>query len=170
MIIDRTLWYLIAFFGFITLSFIFWVVKNFIPNPKIFFSKHILYPPLFYHRCQTTRLQALIIFIFLSLNILLILVPIYPFPGWILIQKRAALASIINIVPLCMGGRAPIIDALNISRQFYFMAHAWLGAIATVEAVLHSIIPLLHDRNHYSLAQNNLLLSGWIVGGLLLNY
>ncbi|KAL7786274.1 hypothetical protein V8C37DRAFT_392444 [Trichoderma ceciliae] len=173
MELDQNIWYFIAFFGFIAVSFVVWTVKNFIPNPRIFFSKYILYPWFLPWLLRPrrgmgiTRLQALILLCFLSCNILLILLPIYPLPAWSLIQKRMALASIVNLAPLCMGGRAPIVDALNISRQSYYFAHACIGAIAAIEAVVHSGISLLQKQDQ-SATQRILLTSGWIAFGLIL--
>ncbi|KAK0755581.1 hypothetical protein N5P37_011823 [Trichoderma harzianum] len=169
MELDRNLWYLIVFFGFIIVSLIVWTVKNLIPNPRIFFLKYILYPRLF--RLQwgllITRFQTILLFSFLLCNALLVLMPIYPLPEWNLIQTRVALASIVNLAPLCMGGRAPIIDALNISRQSYYLAHAWIGAIATIEAVMHSSISIIQKQAEQK-PSNHILLSGWIGFSLLL--
>lgn len=167
MELDQNIWYFIAFFGFIVASLIIWAVKNFIPNPKNFFLKHVVYPrflPWLFrpgHGMSITRSQALILLCFLTCNVLLILIPLYPLPEWSLIQKRVALASIVNLAPLCMGGRAPIIDALNISRQSYYFAHASIGVVVAVEAVMHSAISLIQKQGSN---QHILLTSGWIVG------
>ncbi|KAL7946797.1 hypothetical protein V8C42DRAFT_352309 [Trichoderma barbatum] len=111
---------------------------------------------------------ALVLLCFFLCNILLILMPIYPLPEWNLIQTRVALASVVNLAPLCMGGRAPIVDALNISRQSYYLAHAWIGAIATIEALMHSGISLLQKQDKQKPPKHNVLTSGWIGMGLLL--
>lgn len=165
---DQNVWYFIAFFGFIAASLIIWAVKNFIPSPKNFFLKHVVYPRflpwLFRPGHGITTSQALILLCFSTCNVLLILIPIYPLPEWSLIQKRVALASIVNLAPLCMGGRAPIIDALNISRQSYYFAHASIGVIAAIEAVTHSVISLIYKQ---SSDQHALLTSGWIVSCLI---
>ncbi|KAL7917356.1 hypothetical protein ACQKWADRAFT_307016 [Trichoderma austrokoningii] len=166
---DQNIWYFFAFFGFVATSLVIWAVKHFLPNPKNFFLKHVVYPRflpwLFRTGRGITTSQALIFLCFLTCNVLLILIPIYPLPEWNLIQKRVALASIVNLAPLCMGGRAPIVDALNISRQSYYFAHASIGAIAAIEAVIHSIISLFYKQGSN---QHTLLTSGWISFGLIL--
>lgn len=51
--------------------------------------------------------------------------------------------AIINMVPLFLGGRTnPVADALGISIQSYYFAHNWIGRVAIVEALIHSVIVL----------------------------
>ncbi|KJZ69635.1 hypothetical protein HIM_10974 [Hirsutella minnesotensis 3608] len=99
---------------------------------------------------------------FLAINLSVIFVPSF-FPGWVQVQRRAALMAVVNVSPLCMGGRAPVIDALNFPRQWYYMIHSWVGVIAVAEAISHSIIALsLHPR------PGLLTQTGWSAFGLLL--
>ena len=71
------------------------------------------------------------------------------------IQNRLAQVSIVNLAPLCLGGRAPIIDALNLSWHHYMFFHQWCGFVAVVEALIHVIMAVK--------AHGSLKLSGWIV-------
>ena len=158
---DVSFLYLISFFGITGLALICWTAKLLIRNPAIYYAKYIRYPLLVDLTClQATRLHAALFAAFFTINMGAIFIPSF-FPGWRQIQKRAALMAVVNMAPLCMGGRAPIIDALNIPRNWYHMLHTWIGAVAVLEAVSHSIIALsLHPK------PGILLQSGWIVGSL----
>lgn len=159
MDLDASMLYLIAFFGFVGVSLILWAIKLFFPNPAIYFARYIRYPLLISSRwLSATRLHAAIFVAFLFINVGVILIPSF-FPGWRQVQRRAALMAVVNIAPLCMGGRAPIIDALNIPREWYHLVHSWVGVVAVTEAVSHSIIALSLNPRPGPLTQ-----TGWAVG------
>lgn len=159
MRVDENLWYLIAFFGFIGILLTAWAMKHIVRKPRLFFTKHIQYATLL-PRVSITRLQALVMLIFLLSNILISIIPILPFPDWLIIQKRAALASVANVTLMCVGGRGLFFNALNISRKWLVLIHVWVGIVATLEAILHSTIAVslkIKPDNYH------MMRSGWIV-------
>lgn len=161
MTLDSSMLYLIAFFGFFGAALSLWTVKFFVPHPAISFARYIQYPLFISSRwLRATRLHAAICIIFFVINIGVILMPSF-FSSWRQIQKRAALMAIVNIAPLCIGGRAPIIETLNIPREWYLIGHSWVGIIAVVEAVSHSVIALCLVPK-----PGPLIRTGWIVGSL----
>ncbi|KAL6887155.1 hypothetical protein HDV57DRAFT_488156 [Trichoderma longibrachiatum] len=164
MKVDENLWYLISFFGFIGTLLGAWLTKHLVPNPHLFFKKHLQYAT-FLPWVYITRLQVLLMAIFLLANVLISLIPILPFPSWLVIQKRAAFACMANVTLLCVGNRGPFLNALNISRRWLMIIHIWVGIVATLEAILHSTIAvsLSIERDN-----NSMLRSGWIGLGLIL--
>ncbi|KAL6695126.1 hypothetical protein J3F84DRAFT_395351 [Trichoderma pleuroticola] len=163
MKVDANLWYLIAFLGFIGLLLTAWAIQRVVPNLRLFFTKRVRYNLLPW--TPITRLQAIAIFIFLLSNVLISLIPIIPFPKWLVIQKRAALACMTNVTLLCVGSGGPLFNPLNISRRRLILIHIWVAIIATVEGVLHSIIVVcLNVEQH----DYRMMRSGWIAFGLIL--
>ena len=137
---DGYLLYLIAFFGALTVAATLWALKLSMNNPKIAFLRHAYYPTaLRLGSANITRLQLVSFVVFVAVNLVAILMPSF-FPGWKQVQKRAALVAVVNLAPLCMGGRAPVIDSLNLSRNQYLVLHFGLAVTATMEALAHSII------------------------------
>ena len=68
------------------------------------------------------------------------------------------MAALVNIVPLFMGSRAPIIDALHIPQSWHRRLHAFLGILVALEAISHTIIAVsLRPK------RGELTLSGWVV-------
>ncbi|EXU95394.1 NADPH oxidase [Metarhizium robertsii] len=155
MDLNENLWYLIAFFGLFGLCLITWGVKTFLPNPMVYFYKHFLYP-LLHEYLPFTSVHAFISLAFLFANIVIVLSPTFS-PGWEALQSKIALTAVVNIAPLCIGGRAPIIDTLNVSRNWYNKFHSWLGVVVSIEAVSHSLIAIsLRPKSQ------EMRLSGWI--------
>ncbi|PHH84279.1 hypothetical protein CDD83_2208 [Cordyceps sp. RAO-2017] len=156
MDLDVSLLYLITFFGIACLALILWTLKLLIRNPAIYYARYVRYPLLVNFRwLRATRLESAMFIVFLLINFGAILIPSF-FPGWRQVQTRAALMAIVNTAPLCMGGRAPIVDALNIPRNWYLMLHSWIGVVAITEAATHSIIALSLRPRPGSLTQ-----TGW---------
>ncbi|KAL7905999.1 hypothetical protein GGI35DRAFT_488223 [Trichoderma velutinum] len=163
MKINADLWYLIAFFGFIGFLLIVWVVQLVVPILRFFFTKHVRYNLLPW--IPITRLQAIAMSIFLLSNVLIPSIFMKSFPTWLVIQKRAALACMTNATILCVGGGGPLFNALNISRRRLILIHVCVAIIATVEAILHSIVVIslnTEQQNH------RMMTSGWIAFGLML--
>ncbi|PHH68781.1 hypothetical protein CDD83_5985 [Cordyceps sp. RAO-2017] len=156
MDLDVSLLYLITFFGIACLALILWTLKLLIRNPAIYYARYVRYPLLVNFRwLRATRLQSVMFIVFLLINFGAILIPSF-FPGWRQVQTRAASMAIVNTAPLCMGGRAPVVDALNIPRNWYLMLHSWIGVVAITEAATHSIIALSLRPRSGSLTQ-----TGW---------
>lgn len=155
---DSNILYLIALLGTIVLISIIWALKLVFRNPILSFSWHIYYPLLFSNTLfALTRLTLAIFIGFSAVNASVLLVPQF-FPGWKELQSRAALAAVVNLISLCIGGRAPIIDILNFPRSWYYHLHSLLGIMVAIEALSHTIIALyLKPR------PGSLVTSGWIV-------
>ncbi|KAM5349489.1 hypothetical protein ACJ41O_005994 [Fusarium nematophilum] len=55
--------------------------------------------------------------------------------------RRSGLISVINLVPLFLGGQMNIIASrCGIGLRAYTRIHRWLGAVAIIEGVLHAIV------------------------------
>jgi hypothetical protein len=158
---DSTLWYLVALCGVFILSFALWAMKFLLPNFRNCFVRHLKYPLLLHrgrHWDSITRLQGAFILLFLSLNLVIIFSPFAPL-DWRQVQQRAAFASGINLIPLCLGGRmGPVVEAFNVHRSTYQLLHHWLGRTAIIDGLIHaSIVLTLRPR------PGMLVTSGWVV-------
>ncbi|KAJ3497938.1 hypothetical protein NLG97_g1510 [Lecanicillium saksenae] len=161
--IDANLLYIISFLGFIVSVFISWFVKLHIANPGEAFRRYLQYPLLFPSRgIGLTRFEALALVSFLSANGLIIFLPSF-FPGWREVQRRAAMAALVNLVPLSMGGRSVIIDILNMPESWKKTLHIFSGSIVVVECLLHTIITVSLNPK-----PGQLTTSGWAASGILL--
>ncbi|KAM5353325.1 hypothetical protein ACJZ2D_016774 [Fusarium nematophilum] len=140
---DSTLLYLFVFCGLFLLSFLLFVLGYFIPNLYNGFMRHATYPLVIRRRKvwdSVTRLELCLVILFFAVNVVVILTP---FKGvdWRQIERRAAFAAGVNIIPLCLGGRmGHVVQTLNIHRSSYLLFHNWLGRIAILEAATHAII------------------------------
>lgn len=53
-------------------------------------------------------------------------------------QNRAAVAAMVNLVPVILGGRSCVIaDAFDIPLHWYYFSHHWLARLAAVEVIMH---------------------------------
>jgi type IV secretory pathway TrbD component len=158
---DSTLWYLIAFCGIFTASLMLWALKFMFPNFRNYFVRHLKYPLLVsrgHYWDSITRLEAFFLLLFISLNIVIIFSPFAPLE-WRMIERRAAIASGINIIPVCLGGRmGPVVEAFNIHRSTSRLLHHWIGRMAIIDGLIHAIVVLsLRPR------PGTLVTSGWAV-------
>ena len=158
---DSTLWYLVAFCGIFTTAFSLWALKFIFPRFRNEFVRLVKYPLLFRrgrYWDSVTRLEAFFIVLFVSLNLIVIFSPLSPF-DWRDVERRAAFASGINIMPICLGGRmGPIIAAFNIHRSTYRLLHHWIGRMAIIDGIIHaSVVVTLRPRPGF------LVTSGWTV-------
>lgn len=130
------------------------------------FNALIIDPPLFGHRHDTpvlfglalmpTRGQALFVFYFIAINTVLPAVNYqyadpntwYPGDGWrwmcMLISNRLGLLSFANLplVFLYAGRNNLLLWVTGWSHPTFLLVHRWIAAIATLQAILHSIIYL----------------------------
>jgi hypothetical protein len=158
---ESTLWYLIAICGIFAMSFLMWASKFIAPNFRSIFLRLLKYP-LFINRGRywdsVTRLEALFLALFVSLNLVLIFLPISD-SYWRQVQRRAAFACGVNIIPLCLGGRmGPVVHAFNVHKSTYLLLHHWIGRAAIMDGLIHSFVVVsLRPR------AGTLLTSGWVV-------
>ncbi|RSL89657.1 hypothetical protein CEP52_014849 [Fusarium oligoseptatum] len=53
--------------------------------------------------------------------------------------RRAALAAVLNLIPVILGGRTcHIADFLGLSLQFYYLVHHWLARLALLQTLVHA--------------------------------
>lgn len=89
---------------------------------------------------KRTLFRLLFLLLFLIGNVVGLALYVNDARGFI---KRSGLISIINLVPLSLGGRMnPIADRCGIDLATYAGMHRWLGRLAIVEAVIHAIAGL----------------------------
>ncbi|KAF4835787.1 Ferric/cupric reductase transmembrane component B [Colletotrichum tropicale] len=142
---------------------------RFVPFPTAWrtkFNALIIDPPLFGYRHDTPvffglalmpkRGQALFILYFIVINTLLSAVNYqyadpntwYPGDGWrwmcMLISNRLGLLSFANLplVFLYAGRNNLLLWVTDWSHSTFLLVHRWIAAIATLQAILHSIIYL----------------------------
>lgn len=125
------------------------------------YKKHIQYPLLVTRNRYTgsvSRLEAIYLVIYLAINGVVIGYSIRDRSD---LSRRTALASLVNIVPLCFGGRTnPLMNFIGIPLPLYHYAHHWFGRVAIIEASIHACISLLPPQ------PSHLLITSGCCGGL----
>lgn len=141
---DSPIWYLILLVGFITTLVVISFISHHVPDLSSAFSRNVRIPLLIRRRKwdSVTRLDAILLFVCLLANVVLIFIPFHPF-DWRKIEKRCALIAAVNILPLCVGMRMGPVKVLNIHRTLYRLFHHWIGRMAILEALCHTTIVLL---------------------------
>ena len=113
-------------------------------STSFFFLKHIVYPHIFPRIPfigTATRLEVLLTSGYIIINVLLII--IIGVKSRSDIGTRAAIMSIINLIPLLCGPRLSLmIEMLGVSLRTSIGSHQWLGRTAVAEILLHTIILL----------------------------
>lgn len=127
----------------------------------LFILKNLIYPHLFKRLVfigAITRFKAIMVALYLSGNILYIVIPTASRTE---ISTRAAMMAAINLIPLLCGPRLTLAsEMLGISLRTHFGIHKWIGRTAMAEALLHVIISVISEQPFAWTAMN---LSGVIV-------
>lgn len=159
---DITIFYLALFYGVAVSVIGYRVLQLVLPIFYAQASRFITYP-LLVQRSRwrsPTRLQAILSFVFISGNLSVLLYPFSPLPEARSIQKRAALAALINLLPVLVGRQILSLSTLPyISASSLELVHHTLSITIYVESLIHSIIVLSTKPSH-----NQSLVSGYIVG------
>jgi hypothetical protein len=150
--INATQWYAIAFSGIVVVLFVlrgfgrlFQMIYAF---ASLFFLKNLSYPqchiyPKLFGR--TTGIEALLIVTVITANVTCL---------WVrptsTLMNRAGLLSSINLIFLCLGGNVSFIPrSCGFPHEGYSRAHRWIGRIAVVEGLLHSIMAVVLRPSGY---------------------
>lgn len=111
------------------------------PKTTSCIRRHLIYPHIFPRIPfvgTATRLQVLIVSLYLVANTLII--AIGPRAQ---MSSRASTMSIINLIPLLCGPRLSLVTKLvGISLRTSIGSHQWLGRTAIAQMFLHTVISL----------------------------
>jgi len=114
-----------------------------------FFLKHAAYPHVFPRIPfvgTATRLEVLLASAYLTTNI--VLVTVVGVDSRSDIGTRAAIMSMINLIPLLCGPRLSLMtEMLGITLRTSIGSHQWLGRTAVAEVLLHTIISLTGSQS-----------------------
>ena len=152
---DVTKWYAVALgaiaalvLGFYLMQSVYKLVHTY---ATILFLKHLLYPQI--HRRlrgsgRTSRFDVMLIMAFLIANMLLISIGVRSKAH---IIQRTGLLSIINLIPLALGGRINLVaNWCGITLGDYSRVHRWLGRVAITEGLVHSVVAAIFGPPHIS--------------------
>lgn len=120
-----------------------------------FFLKYLYYPrlPQFLRDKSDARLfDAMLLFLFLVVNVICSTVGVHNLSQAI---RRTGLMTVVNIVPLAMGGHMNIlVDRCRIGLRTYQRLHRWIGRVVILQGLAHSTIALFSEglnwHNTYS--------------------
>jgi hypothetical protein len=107
---------------------------------KFYFLKYVYYPQI--HKLlrgseKTTGFDVLLIVVFLVGNVLCTTIRVKDIHG---LTGRSGLMSIINLMPLSLGGHMNLIASrCGIRLGAYSRTHRWLGRVAIVEGLIHTV-------------------------------
>jgi hypothetical protein len=116
----------------------------------VFFLMHIKYARLcrFFQNIIKTRFEAIFLLLFLLGNIMCLILYAETIQD---IFNRLGSLSLINMVPLFLGGRINIITNLSsLNYRSYAHIHQWIGRIAAIEAIAHSVHSIITRSNSLS--------------------
>lgn len=109
-----------------------------------FVVKHLIYPhiiPRLPFVGTTTRFEALLVFLYLLANTLFIAVGTKAE-----IDSRAAMMSIMNLIPLLCGSRLSLVTRLlGISLRSSISSHQWFGRTASAQMLVHMVVRLVRS-------------------------
>uniref|UniRef100_A0A0B7KRG5 Ferric oxidoreductase domain-containing protein n=1 Tax=Bionectria ochroleuca TaxID=29856 RepID=A0A0B7KRG5_BIOOC len=170
MELDSLFWCLIALACLFVVLGILAIISYFNGNLKGLFVRKISQPILIQRRRwdSVTRLDAILLLFYLSLNVLFLLVPFTELSEWRKIEKKSALLSAIQIFLLCTGMRLGPVQILNFHRTSYHIFHHWTGRFAILQAICHSIIVISQRPEAETPGAKRRVYTGYgLFGGLL---
>ncbi|KAI7911943.1 hypothetical protein M0657_010695 [Pyricularia oryzae] len=104
------------------------------------FERWIQYPLAIKGAYRATRLELLLIFAFISCNIFVMAFRLSSPADF---ERRSAVVSAINVVPLFVGGNPnPLFDLISVSTSSYHLIHYWIGGVAILEGLIHAGISI----------------------------
>jgi hypothetical protein len=155
---NTTKWYGLIF-GIILLVFLSLLLFRFLRYLNkillFFFLMHIKYARLcrFFQNIIKTRLEAIFVILFFFGNIICLI--LYAETVQEILNRLGSL-SLINMIPLFLGGRINIITNLSgLNYKSYAHVHQWIGRIAAIEAIAHSISSISTRKmvfSHYDIS------------------
>lgn len=154
--------YSIIFGGILLLSPLLRTARLFmrlvLPRIVVGFVRYVRYPTVLRRRgwMSVTRLELLTFVLYLVSNVVPLCLSLRGVED---LQRRAAVLAVINLTPLFLGGRTnPLADASGVSLPTYYLYHHWIGRVAIVEGLTHSIFMLTRSR------ADHITVSGYVVG------
>lgn len=114
-----------------------------------FILKHLCYPLLLIRRRGTSnmsRLHGVYLTIYVAANVLCSAIGV---SSWDLFGQRVGHLAMVNIIPLCMGGRTNLIANLfHLQLREYGLMHRWIGRVCVLEGIAYGVVTL--TRSHPS--------------------
>lgn len=114
------------------------------------FERWIQYPLAIKGAYRATRLELLLIFAFISCNIFVMAFRLSSPADF---ERRSAVVSAINVVPLFVGGNPnPLFDLISVSTSSYHLIHYWIGGVAILEGLIHAGISIQSGGNQLKIS------------------
>jgi hypothetical protein len=102
------------------------------------FLKHVFYPRVHKYISGTTRYHALLVVVLLTGNVVCLM------DNRTKALQRTGLLSIVNLVPLALGGHMnSIVSSCGLGYEAYNAIHRWIGRVAVIEGVIHVILAIV---------------------------
>jgi len=142
---NTTQWYAVALgalAAFFIVFFLMWSLIRVVRTYATFyFLKYLFYPQIhrfFRGSSKTTCFDATLIVVFLASNVVCVVIGAGDATT---LRKRMGQMSTINLIPLALGGHMNVIvDLCGVRPENYQRMHRWLGRVAIVEGLVHSIM------------------------------
>ncbi|TLS23172.1 uncharacterized protein PpBr36_05781 [Pyricularia pennisetigena] len=114
------------------------------------FERWIQYPLAIKGAFRITRLELLLIFGFIGCNIFVLAFRVSSAADF---EKRSAVVSAINIIPLFLGGNPnPLFDLIGVSTGSYHLIHYWIGGVAILEGLVHAGMSIQSGGNELKIS------------------
>ena len=142
---NTTQWYAVALGALAAFSIVFFLMWSLIrvvhTYATFYFLKYVFYPQIhryFRGSSKTTCFDATLIVVFLASNVVCVVIGVGDATT---LSKRMGQMSTINLIPLALGGHMNVIVNLcGVRPENYQRMHRWLGRVAIVEGLVHSIM------------------------------
>lgn len=163
---DVASWYAVTLGGLMLASVLASVLFSIIAISQhyggITFRRYLLYPqiPRYLRNSDKTSWFDLLVFVmFLGANAIALSAGVGSTTHFI---RRSGLISVINLIPLFLGGQMNIIASrCGIGLRAYIRIHRWLGAVAIAEGLLHAIMSMARQMPNLKLRTD---VAGLVVG------
>jgi hypothetical protein len=142
---EITQWYAISLGALAALYISYYILHAALSVAHVFGAhfvvKHLIHPqiPQILRGEDTiTRFHSLLIFLYLSGNGICLA---FGITSTAQLGIRSGLMSLVNLIPLCAGGRINMVaDFCGLSQQNYSRMHRWIGRVAVVQGLTHAVI------------------------------
>ena len=133
-----------AIFGALVLYQTLKIINRQVQNLCIpFILKHISYPLVLVRRRGTSnmsRLHLIYLTIYITANVLCSAIGV---SNWASFGERVGHLAMVNIIPLCVGGRTNLIANLfHLPLSEYGLMHRWIGRVCVMEGITYGVVTL----------------------------
>ncbi|GAB1319498.1 hypothetical protein MFIFM68171_09708 [Madurella fahalii] len=135
---------------------------------KLLFLKYLYYPQIpnsLRRSSKTSLFDLLVLLVFIAANVVALSIGVGGIASFV---RRSGLISVVNLIPLFLGGYSDITSQCGIGLRAYARIHRWIGRVAIIEGLLHAIASVSSQGLNINLKTDIAGLSAMIIFLLIL--